>query len=628
MEVEGSVKDLDVSRRGFLKASAAGLLAAAAVATLHAGGATVVKGAEEKLIKAAEGVPQAEAPAPGSFKITGTTRILEHFVSRGVKYIFGVAGSGERSMWDSLVRDEFRNKLKYIQCGQEHVAAQQAYGYASATEKCAVLLFHVGVGEPFAIPVLQSALEANVPLFMWTSGGTDIAGDWNQMAFQAWGRVSEMTAEYLKWHYRILDNTNLDHIINRAFRVGEAAPQGAVFVDQPQWAGEAEVKSSPMPKPDPANIQAADPEDVKYVAEKLNNAKNPWIITTRSGRYKANVPVLTQIAQWLGAGVIESSPQYMNFPTNHPCHQGYSVTAAKDADVVLVIDSYSTYAPANAWVVHVFDNPVYLSYAANETIFADSRSFLLELLKRIELHPKRQERMAALQKSQDALKAQWLASVKQRLDEYPPSIYRIWYEIDKAIEGYGRNDVILVWSPGYQQTSTIYTAFERKVPGCFYPSTMAPMGSIGRAIGVQLAEPNKRVIGAMGDWEFHQATMQENLYTCAHHNIPVVWVVLDNQSGATVRSSHFMYNQAINYYAMQGRPRYESVELDNPRLDYVTFAKSMGIPGKYVDKSDGIGPALAEALNRKTESTIISINGQCYTTFREGLSPERDKQKK
>ena len=51
------------------------------------------------------------------------------------------------------------------------------------------------------------------------------------------------------------------------------------------------------------------------------------------------------LAEALGVGVLESVPNYMNFPTTHACYQGVQWNERRQnealarADVVLVIDS-------------------------------------------------------------------------------------------------------------------------------------------------------------------------------------------------------------------------------------------------------------------------------------------------
>lgn len=620
----GGLINKSITRRDFLKVGAVGALAAASVASLKGGSAAVAKA--ETMAEGLMPVSAAEQQQAKTYPINGATRFVQHFIARGCKYAFGVAGSGERAMYDTLVRDDYNQQISFVQFGHEHNAAQAALGYALATEKPSVMLFHVGVGAPYAAIIWQGMLESNIPCVAWTTGGTTTADDWNQSAFTAWGKITEMMEFYTKWSYKIIDNTNIDNILNRAFRIAATAPMGPVFLNQIGDMSDQDITKivpAKVPALDPANLLLPDPSDLNELADKLNNATNPYIITTKIGRNKAMVPLMVQLAESLGAGVIESGPQVMNFPTNHPCWQGTSTTTAANADVVLTIAASTTYAPAKAWVAHVYDNPVYLSQTANSTLFCDPQAALPELLKRIVPARDREARVNRLRAAQVTMKNGWAANLAQRANWYPASIHRVWSEVGKVLD----KDSILMWVPGYQQTSIIPMYVERTVPGCYYVNPTSAMGMLSWGIGVQLANPDKRVISAFGDWEVHEGNLMEALYTSAHHNIPVVYLVLDNQSGMTVRSSHFGFRGAIYDYAMQGKPRYWSVELDQPRMDYVKLASAMGINGVYVDTAAGIGAAVQQALARTGRPSMIAVNSVCLADFTEGLSPERDRQK-
>lgn len=626
-----------MSRRDFMKAtSAAGLLTAAGVATLSAKGS----GLKEVVARIAPSTSAAAAasawPQFGPYPYTGASQVLDIFVQRNNNYIFGLAGSAEREMYDAFARDEYKDKLTFIETGYELGAFMMAVGYAKAAERAAVALFHVAVGAPAASLGFLQAMDANVPIWAWCSGqtGTTEAADWEERGYGN-PRAQEFVREYTKLTYEIVDQTQLIDIVNDGFRVAETAPQGVVFFSQPQALLETPIAGTSISNgqivgkptlPDlsasQANMVGANPDDVRLIANKLANANNPWIVTSRAGRFKFNVAKLVQLAETLGAGVVESGNCYMNFPTNHACHQGYSTSVMKNADVVLMIDAFSASVPANAWVAHVLDNPNYISDTADIGLFADSRVFLPQLLGELAFDASSaSDRMANLAASHDAMVAAWQAAATPHMNEYPPSHYRIWTEINKDL---GAKD-ILVFGKGFAQAGVANQFVSRTVPGSFYTNDGAAMGFVGTAIGIQLADASKRVLCVMGDWEAHESTLQELLYTCAHHNIPVRWVVEDNQSGFTVRSSHWGLKKCIYDYSFTNNPRFWTVELDSPRTDWAKLATACGVPAKYVDKPDDIAAALAWS-KAQTGSSLLSINSQCATTFTPGLSPTRDKQ--
>ena len=75
------------------------------------------------------------------------------------------------------------------------------------------------------------------------------------------------------------------------------------------------------------------------------NASNPLIITSYAGRDQRNVPVLVELAEALGCGILESIRTYVNFPASHWAYLG-STLGGKDpeghiqrADIILVFET-------------------------------------------------------------------------------------------------------------------------------------------------------------------------------------------------------------------------------------------------------------------------------------------------
>jgi benzoylformate decarboxylase len=145
----------------------------------------------------------------------------------------------------------------------------------------------------------------------------------------------------------------------------------------------------------------------------------------------------------------------------------------------------------------------------------------------------------------------------------------VGFEINR-IFNHGR-DFIVFFAPGYTSRMSLLRYLERDVPGCYYSALSAAMGSAGEAIGVQLAA-KRRVICVLGDFEAHVAQLPTLLWTCAHHNIPVVWIVMDNATGATVKRSFRAYGKC-----MHDTDTFIGVDLDEPRTDWVQIAEANSV---------------------------------------------------
>ena len=90
------------------------------------------------------------------------------------------------------------------------------------------------------------------------------------------------------------------------------------------------------------------------------------------------------------------------------------------------------------------------------------------------------------------------------------------------------------------------------------------------AIGVKLALPERPVVALVGDGSA-MYTVQA-LWTAAHYKIPLVWVIFNN-------TSYRILKQRL--VAMRGiaeqADTFVGMELNNPAIDFVGLAKSLGI---------------------------------------------------
>jgi benzoylformate decarboxylase len=111
------------------------------------------------------------------------------------------------------------------------------------------------------------------------------------------------------------------------------------------------------------------------------------------------------------------------------------------------------------------------------------------------------------------------------------------------------------------------------------------------ALGVKLALPARPVVGLIGDGSAMYTC--QALWTAAHLRLGVVLVILNN-------ASYRILKQRI--HAMKGlaaqADRYVGMDLDDPRVDFVGLARSLGVEAERVEKTAEIGPALGEALAR------------------------------
>jgi benzoylformate decarboxylase len=109
------------------------------------------------------------------------------------------------------------------------------------------------------------------------------------------------------------------------------------------------------------------------------------------------------------------------------------------------------------------------------------------------------------------------------------------------------------------------------------------------AIGVKLALPARPVVGLIGDGSAMYTC--QALWTAARYRVGVTFVILNN-------SSYRILKQRI--HAMKGlaaqSDTYVAMDLEDPRVDFVRLAESLGVRAERIEKATEVGPAVGRAL--------------------------------
>jgi acetolactate synthase-1/2/3 large subunit len=119
--------------------------------------------------------------------------------------------------------------------------------------------------------------------------------------------------------------------------------------------------------------------------------------------------------------------------------------------------------------------------------------------------------------------------------------------------------------------------------------------AIPAAIGAKVGAPDRTVVCIDGDGCF-QMTMQE-LATAVHHDIPVVFCVINNGFLGMVRQwQELFYDE-----------RYSEVELPQDLPDLVKLADAFKIPGFRVNSVDELRTTLDKAAEITDQPVLIDL---------------------
>ncbi len=547
----------------------------------------------------------------------GRQVLLDTLVNHGVDRIFGNPGTTESPLLDSLPDYP---QLEYIVHLHEGVATGAANFYAQASGKTAFVNLHVAPGLGNAIGAIYSALKNSSPMVV-TAGQQDTR---MRLRDPILGHdLAAIAAPVTKWSVQVERADELGPILQRAFKIANEAPAGPVFVALPIDVMEQETS---VPAGRPGHSYTAtrpDPAGIAAMAKLLSAAKSPAIVAgddiARAGADK----VLVKLVETLGASVwFEGLRGQNSFPTDHPAYRG---TLAFDApgvarqlaesDLVLMVGGpffeEVWYAPGSPFaagtkVLQIEAGASRLAYnfALDAGVVADAGAALEALdaaLTGVDAAAaaKRTEAMKARKADDDAAQK---ARVEKAWARTPTSMARAMAEIRAG----SPKDVVVV-----DETITanldLFKTFTFKGPGDYYSGRGGGIGQgLAGAIGVAVAETKRPILCLSGDGSSMYSI--QALWTAAHHDLPIVFVILANREYRVLKHNIDAYRARFD---VKSNKPYMHMDLTGPTMGFVDLAKGMGVAGTYVSKADDIKAAVEAAFKSgKPHLVEIEIEGK------------------
>jgi benzoylformate decarboxylase len=545
----------------------------------------------------------------------GRQVFFETLLAHGVERIFGNPGTTESPLLDSLLDYP---SIKYIVHLHEGVAVGAANFYAQATAKTAFVNLHVAPGLGNAIGHIYGALKNNSPMVV-TAGQQDTR---LRLRDPVLGHdLAAMAAPVTKWSVQVERADELGPILQRAFKVANDEPKGPVFVALPINVMEQETD---IPAGRPATLfqkSAPSSSAVATLVKHLVAAKSPVIVAGDDVARTGSIDMLVKLAEKLGAGVwFEGLRARNSFPTDHPSYRG---TLAFDApgvakqlsgvDCVLLLGgpffeevwhAPGSPFPPDCKVLQVEASPQRLAYnfSVDAGVLGDiwmTLDVLHTLLEPVAGAAKRNEMLKAQKDADDAAQK---ARVEKAWSRSPTSMARCMAEIKAGAP----SDVIVV-----DETITanldLFKTFTFGGAGDYFSGRGGGIGQgIAGALGVAVAEPKRPILCLSGDGSA-MYTIQ-SLWTAAHHDLPIVFVILANREYRVLKHNIDAYRARFD---VKSNKPYMHMDLSGPAMGFVDLAKGMGVAGTHVTKADDIKAAVAAAFKSgKPHLLEIEIEGK------------------
>jgi acetolactate synthase-1/2/3 large subunit len=386
----------------------------------------------------------------------------------------------------------------------------------------------------------------------------------------------------------------------------------------------AENVSIPAPTADPAAIEE--------LATLLASAKNPLIITEEAGRDPGVVAKLVELAELLGAGVVESrASSYVNFPRTHPLHAGFEPQEfLQEADAILLLGVVAPWHPASkklnpgTKVAVLSDNPLrselpYWGFPVNQILTGEIESSMKHLLESLKKRATKgddaKRRAESWGRRHEARKASWKEDALQRKEQKPIDTRWVTYELAQVIPA----DAMVVEETITHRLS-IHRYLDMLKPGTFFAGCIGGLGTgTGTALGVKAAHPKRPVLCLIGDGAFNYDPGLAALGVCQEHNLPIMIVLYNNYGYHSQKSGvprFFPDGFAVKNQDFIG------ISI-NPSPDYAMIARAFDGYGEKVEEPSEVRAALQRGLKAVAAGQLALIDIRLAKAAETNERPDR-----
>ena len=522
-------------------------------------------------------------------KLEGKHALLQMFVAEGVNYVFGNPGTSETPMMTIL--PEYKD-LDYILVLQEGVAVGMAEGYGRSTGTVPLVSLHIDNGMANGLSLMIDQLRSGTPMVM-TAGNKDI-----RKLGPGRSDLAELARPFAKWSAEITHAGQVPSVIRRAFQEAKTSPTGPVFVGMSANAFDDVADVNIQPSTDVVQNSSTDPNTLEEVCDLLSTASKPIMII--GDRLNGANQAAVKLAETAGIPVYGHGSFEVNFPATHPLWQGNlsvrnpdAVKAIRSADLIVaagctVFDDFFYQAediiPKSAKLVHIDSDPssVGKSEPSDIAILAAPSEVITQLAESVSYEFTGTKAEEAALRVKDAAsvssarrEAFAKSAMKQRnMSPMSPSTFAATFADALPSD-------TTVFNDGISTGGLIFEAMSPDERGSYYAIRGGAIGwGMGATMGVQLGQPDRPVVGVMGDGTAIM-TIQA-LWTAANSNIPAVFVICNNRSYRILKLNSNVYHRM---QGLQTPESYVASDFDLP-LDFKSQADAYGVEGVRVETPD------------------------------------------
>src|SRR5881394_2498559 len=561
---------------------------------------------------------------------------LEGLVDLGVEYIFANLGTDHVSLIEEMARwdKHGRKHPEVILCPHEVVAVHMAGGYALATGRAQAVLVHVDAGTANACMAIQNLFRYRLPVMLFAgraphtlhgelTGSRDSYVHFVQDPFD----IASIVRPYVKWEYSLPSGIVVKEALARASAFAHSDPPGPVYMMLPRETLAEEWDDADMPAYPPARYGSVhaggiEPARAEAIAKKLMAAENPVAFAAYVGRKPQAVAALDRLARTCGIRVAEFNSIDLNIPQDSPCFAGSDpLPLLEGADLGLLLDSDVPFVPQAAkrasamkWIqIDVdplkADFPMW-GFATDIRIQGDCAIVLQQVLDAVEAraddaYRKRvADRIASWGGAREAsTKRRAAASANHGVSgALNPAFVFATLSAKLSPDDFVLNEAI-------RNGPILQDHLMRTKPKSYIGLAGGGLGfSGGMALGLKLAQPERRIVQVIGDGGFHFSSPDSVYAVAQQYQIPVLTIVLDNGGWQAVKSAvQRVYPKGIAAETDQFQSRLMSGR-QGERRDFSAVAKAFGAYGECVTEPDDLAAAINRCLAALADGRAAALH--------------------
>ncbi|HEX4365332.1 MAG TPA: thiamine pyrophosphate-binding protein [Rhodopila sp.] len=545
--------------------------------------------------------------------MNGADIIVDFLTRQKVPYLFGLCGHGNVGFLDAAFKAQ--DRIRTISVHHEQTAGHMADAYFKVRHEPVATFTSCGPGSANLVMALAAAMMDSSAFFAIT--GNVPTSQFNRNPFQETGRYYQgdfpsVIRPYVKRSYQPTRVDMMPLAVRQGWELMLSGRPGPVNLDVPLnvFVEEAEV-TPPQASARIVNAAPGNPEALTAALKVLLAAERPVIIAGQGVLLAEAVPALQEFAELTSIPVVTSPNGKGSISERHRLAFGsigrngtYAANeATRNADVILALGFTFDDRATSAWLdgytlaippsrlIQIDIDPAELgrNYPAEFPILGCARASLAFLNGLVRAGAPPVAKTAWLARLNHGREVwQTYQSGLAASDQVPLRPERLMRALSRAIP----ENAIVASDVGVHHNWIIQLFDALRPRQLIHSWGFAAMGfATSGILGAKLAAPDRPCVAVVGDGSFMMTP--HALATAVEHDIPVVWVVWNNNGYCSIRDiQHGMF--AGRELATSFRKDHGNKELFS--ADFAALARSMGVAAHTVTHAGEVEDAIKTAI--------------------------------